>query len=557
MVKFDDEKQREQFASIRRKEEQALVELLSSRYGIPYVSLSSTPINNVAVALIPEAQAREALVVAFNVDKKRHVSLAAVSPHNDKVRELVDWLERKGHAVTLFMSPKFEIEQAWLRYKEIALGQSASAGVLSVENASMDELVKNVSVPKDVGKLVDKVLESKGVHRVSKLFEVIMAGAFSLSASDIHLEAQEDGARVRYRLDGVLNDIVTVDPKTYYLLINRVKLLSGLKLNVQAEMQDGRFSVKLASTEIQIRTSVIPGAFGESAVLRLLDPRSISVSLEGLGMEPKLLSLIEKAISRPNGMILTTGPTGSGKTTTLYAFLQKVYNPAIKVITIEDPVEYHLKGVSQTQVDKKKNYTFLSGLRAALRQDPDIIMVGEIRDDETAGIAVNAALTGHIVFSTLHTNNAAGAIPRLIDLKVNPKTISSALTVAMAQRLLRKLCDKCRAEDTPTPEEKSLIEKIAAGAKEKGNNVQNTGKIWRSKGCPVCHGIGYSGRVGVFEGVFMDAAVEELCTKNPSEREIMEASKGQGILTMQEDGIMKVLLGITSLDEVERVVGFY
>jgi type II secretory ATPase GspE/PulE/Tfp pilus assembly ATPase PilB-like protein len=233
-----------------------------------------------------------------------------------------------------------------------------------------------------------------------------------------------------------------------------------------------------------------------------------------------------------------------------------VYTPEIKIITIEDPVEYHLNGVAQTQVDKKKGFTFLSGLRAALRQDPDVIMVGEIRDDETAGIAVNAALTGHIVFSTLHTNNAAGAIPRLIDLKVNPKIIGSALTVAMAQRLLRKLCKECKAEEPPTKEERDIIENILAGVKKKRTTAPEIKTIWRAKGCAVCNGLGYKGRVGVYEAVFMDENIEKLCTQNPSEREIAEAATAQGILTMQEDGIMKVLAGVTALDEVQRVVGF-
>jgi type IV pilus assembly protein PilB len=282
----------------------------------------------------------------------------------------------------------------------------------------------------------------KQSYKISRLLEIIIAGALALKASDVHIEPEEKFVRIRYRLDGVLTDILHFDKETFRLLLSRIKLLSGMKLNLTGA-QDGRYSIILENTEIEIRTSILPSAYDESIVMRVLNPTSISVPLESLGIPRKLLSVLLKEIDKPEGMILTTGPTGSGKTTTLYAFLRKVYTPEIKVITIENPIEYHLEGIVQTQVNTDKGYTFLEGLRSALRQDPDIIMVGEIRDRETAEIAVNSALTGHLVFSTLHTNNAAGTFPRLIDLGVNPKVITSALSVSMAQRLVRKLCPEC------------------------------------------------------------------------------------------------------------------
>ncbi|MBI5817116.1 MAG: type II/IV secretion system protein, partial [Candidatus Yonathbacteria bacterium] len=359
----------------------------------------------------------------------------------------------------------------------------------------------------------------------------------------------------RYRLDGILQDIASIDHKIYKLLISRLKLLSGLKLNISGDTQDGRFSIKLKGIDIEIRTSILPGSYGEGVVLRILNPESISVSLESLGIEDDLLKIIYREINKPNGMILTTGPTGSGKTTSLYAFLRKVYTPEIKIITIEDPVEYHLQGITQTQVDPGSNYTFLSGLRAALRQDPDVIMIGEIRDGETAKIAINSALTGHLVLSTLHTNNAAGVIPRLIDLGVNPKVLSAALTLSIAQRLIRKLCQYCKKEDAPNEREQKILTKILASVKEKkkGKEYPLT-KVWRAVGCDKCNHTGYKGRLGVYEAILLDENVEKVLTQNPNERDIIAAAKGQGILDMREDGAVKISTGITSMEEVERVV---
>jgi type II secretory ATPase GspE/PulE/Tfp pilus assembly ATPase PilB-like protein len=387
------------------------------------------------------------------------------------------------------------------------------------------------------------------------MLEATLAGALSLGASDIHIEPQEKTIRLRYRLDGVLHDILDFDAQTFSLILSRIKLLSGLKLNVKAAGQDGRFSVKLGEDDIEIRTSVLPGAYSESIVLRILNPKSIAVPLESLGIRPKLLDLLIRQINKPNGMILTTGPTGSGKTTTLYAFLRKVHTPEIKIITIEDPIEYHLPGIVQTQTNPEKGYTFAEGLRSALRQDPDIIMVGEIRDEETAEIAVNSALTGHLVFSTLHTNTAAGTFPRLIDLKINPKVMSSAINVAMAQRLLRRLCPDCKREKLLDGKDKSFVEKVVTSIPtEASEQIPNQTKVWTAVGCDKCNMTGYRGRIGVYEAIVVDDAVSKTVTENPSEREIKQAALPQHILDMRQDGVLKALEGITSLDELGRVV---
>jgi type II secretory ATPase GspE/PulE/Tfp pilus assembly ATPase PilB-like protein len=325
--------------------------------------------------------------------------------------------------------------------------------------------------------------------------------------------------------------------------------------------QDGRFNIMEGDEEISIRTSLIPGSYGESIVMRILDPKSIQVSIEELGIEPYLFEIVKSEIIKPNGLILVTGPTGSGKTTTLYAFLRKIYSTEINIITIEDPVEYHLPGITQTQVNVERGYSFPEGLRSALRQDPDVIMVGEIRDGETAEIAIQSSLTGHMVFSTLHTNNAAGVIPRLIDLGANPKIMVSALSLSMAQRLVRKLCKFCKKEYAPSIKETKTITLVMDSMKEEGKNflsynikVDPSLKIFAPVGCEKCNNIGYSGRIGIFEAIKTDEEIEKIILESPSEREIKKVARRQGILSMRQDGMVKILNGVTSMEEVQSVV---
>jgi len=331
-----------------------------------------------------------------------------------------------------------------------------------------------------------------------------------------------------------------------------MKLLSGLKINVSGTAQDGRFSVRLKDHEIEIRASLLPGNYGDSMVLRILDPDSISVPLESLGISPNHLSVLLEQIQKPNGMLLNTGPTGSGKTTTLYAFLKKVQDPGIKILTIEDPIEYHVKGIVQTQVNHK-DYTFASGLRSALRQDPDIIMVGEIRDHEVAETAVHAALTGHLVFSTLHTNNAPGAFPRLIDIGVDPTIVGSAVTCVMAQRLVRRLHKDKRKEVRIEGKDREFIDAILNRVKDRSLIPANTDTMWVPD---VPEGeTGYKGRIGVYEVVLTTRDIEEAIRKKLTAREFEDVAHEQGLITMHEDAILKVLDGTTTLDEVRRVLG--
>ncbi len=325
--------------------------------------------------------------------------------------------------------------------------------------------------------------------------------------------------------------------------------------------QDGRFNIIEGKDELSIRVSLIPGAYGEAIVMRILDPKSIQVEFEQLGIEDYLLGIIQNQIIKPNGLILVTGPTGAGKTTTLYAFLRKMYSPDINIITIEDPVEYHINGITQTQVNTEKDYTFAEGLRSILRQDPDVIMVGEIRDRDTAEIAVQSSLTGHMVLSTLHTNNAAGVIPRMIDLGVNPKILVSSLSIAIAQRLVRILCQFCKKEKVVSEREAMIIKTIIEEMKTENKDLTKHNikpdapiKLYEPAGCDKCNGTGYKGRIGIFEAICNNAEIEKIIPENPSEREIKQIAKTQGILSMRQDGVIKMLNGITSYEEVLSVV---
>jgi type IV pilus assembly protein PilB len=553
MLEFNDEgEKRVEF--LRKREEEELAQMLSRKYGVEYVDLSLVAVNTDALRVIPEAEAKAAEAAAFGKVNKR-LSVAVRAPESDKVKLLVRKLEEHGYEVALFMCSLESLKRAYQRYADLSYATETKAGVFELSNEELEQLLEKVRGPEDITTLITEAIELKKAYRITRILEVILAGGLSTGASDIHFEPEETQVRLRYRLDGVLVDILSFDHETYRLTLSRLKLLSGLKLNIEGQAQDGRFSIKIKGDEIELRTSILPGNYQDTLVLRILNPKAIGVELEALGLGEKLRTRLEKEISKPNGMILTTGPTGSGKTTSLYAFLRKVNSPGSKIITIEDPIEYHLQGIVQTQVEKGK-YTFAEGLRSALRQDPDIIMVGEIRDGEVAEVAINAALTGHLVFSTLHTNDAPGSFPRLIDLGVDEKVISSAVNAALAQRLVRTLCNACKKERPATPEEKALIDKHLATVADKALVPQKTDAVWDAnpEGCAECRGRGYRGRVGIFEAVFMDAAIEAILRSKPSGREIAAAAKPQGIPTMQEDGIMKVLRGITSLEELRRVV---
>ena len=552
MIQFADEQEERELAEVRQKEEEDLIHLLAEKNGLPYIDLIPLPIETDALRLIPETEARAAKVAPFAITGKK-VGVAVFSPHAPETKEALKKLEKAGFEVTVSQASTRSLEKAWGHYTELSFAAGTQGGAVAVGQEAIGAAARKIKTLPDVTPYITEILASKEANRISRLLETILGAAIALDASDIHIEPEEQYVRLRFRLDGILQDVLTFDRASYGLVNSRLKLIAGLKLNIKNAAQDGRFSITLVDTAIEIRTSILPGAYGEAIVLRLLNPKSISVPLEDLGMQPKLLAALLREIEKPNGMLLTTGPTGSGKTTTLYAFLRKIHVPGVKIITIEDPIEYHLPGIVQTQVETEKHYTFASGLRSSLRQDPDVIMVGEIRDAETAGIAINASLTGHLVFSTLHTNNAAGTFPRLFDLGVDPKVITSAINVAMAQRLVRKLCPECKEEVAIPQKEKMIIERIVKGLSPEDAPPQRE-KMWRLKGCEKCNGTGFKGRIGIYEAILSSATIEKIIRENPSEREIALAALPQGIPTMEQDGVLKVLSGITSFEELERVV---
>ncbi|PCI29007.1 hypothetical protein COB55_02965 [Candidatus Wolfebacteria bacterium] len=550
MIEFNEEKQELRLKELRIKEEEDLAQILAKKYKIPYLDLTTVSTNIDALRLVSEEEARAGELASFTLIGKK-VGIAVRSPESKEITALVGKLEKKGYVVSVYMASKKSLEWVWRRYKDLSFSSETKAGILDVANAEISTIMEKIKTRDDVDKIITDVLSQKRSYRVSRILEIILAGGIGLGVSDIHLEPAESEVRLRYRLHGVLADVAPIDNDTFRLLLSRIKLLSGLKLNKNSIAQDGRFSIKINDREIQIRTSILPGAYNESIVLRLLDPENIGVKLEELGINKKLFAVLTREIQKPNGMILNTGPTGSGKTTTLYAFLQTIHTPDIKIITIEDPIEYHLPGIVQTQVDKEK-YTFSQGLRSALRQDPDVIMVGEIRDNETASIAVNAALTGHLVFSTLHTNSAAGAFPRLVDLGVDPKVISSAISIVIAQRLVRKLNKDVASQIPLEGNDRVIVENILKTLPDGEAPVQ-TDKVWKLND-GVTDASGYTGRLGIYEAIVVDTAIEEVIRTNPSARDILKASSAQGLLTMRQDGILKVLDGTTTLDELRRVV---
>lgn len=553
MLKFDDTKRDEDLALLRGQEEEEFLEIMSKKHGIPYADLSLVPIDVSAVGLMKEDVARAALAAPFELSGK-HLKVGVFLPTQTNTIEALAALAERGFIIEQYLVSHASLEKVWARYAEISGSVKSEAGVVDISAENIDGLVKRFTTFAEVASALEETIAGKTARHISNMFNIVLAGAIGIRASDIHVEPAEDAVHIRYRVDGILHEVATLPTTIYRQFSSRLKLMAGLKLNIGAESQDGRFSIKMSNLEIEIRVSVIPGAYGEGVVMRILNPLSLNVTLEDLGMSTRLLDIVSREINKPHGMILNTGPTGSGKTTTLYAFLKKIYSPEIKMMTIEDPIEYHMKGISQTQVEEKKGYTFLEGLRAAMRQDPDVIMVGEIRDGETAKVAINAALTGHMVFSTLHTNTAAGTIPRLIELGVTPKIITSSLTVALAQRLSRKLCVECKKEDVPTAEEQKILDSVAVRIKQKTGTEVQTKKVWRAVGCTKCNETGYRGRLGIFEAILMTSEIEELLNGIPSEREISQAAIPQNILTMQEDGVEKITSGITSFDEVARVV---
>ena len=535
-------------SDIRQGEMEIEYKQLAAQKGLPFSNLIKTTISTEALNTIDEETSRKAHL-AIIIKRIKDLTVAILNPEDPQTQSALKDLTDKGYTIKILITTPSGLDLAWSRYDVGVLKNKVELGAIDLKEDSLTRLQTEISGLEDVRTRVNQVA-------ITQALDIIVAGAIKIRSSDIHFEPEAKDAKLRYRIDGILKDVAVMDTHQYTQILNRIKVISKLKLNIHTAPQDGRFTIRESGTGIEVRVSILPSEYGETVVMRLLDPRTIHSSLEELGIRPDLLEEIKKQLARPNGAILTTGPTGSGKTTALYAFVQYLNNPEMKVVTIEDPIEYHVDGISQTQVDPPKGYDFANGLRSIVRQDPDIILVGEIRDEPTAQTAINAALTGHMVLSTLHTNDAAGTIPRLIELEVKPELISPALNLALGQRLVRKLCPHCRKEDKPNELELKALKENLDPIRERYNLPEINAKtpIFRPGKCSECHQEGYRGRVGVFEGFTSNREMEKLILTNPTISDVKDLAVAQGMVTMTQDAYMKVVQGITSLEEIARVI---
>ena len=552
----EEEKLKDKLSEIRIKEKEEEASQQAYQSGVSYINLTGFPISPEAISLISPQDAMNYKVICF-YRTEREAKLASYQAESENLAKLREKIEGAFDLKTeLFLVSENSFNLAYKIYSALPKITPSIKGV-KITAEDIENFKSKIKTVKDLNHEIQKV-------NISELVSLVVASAISSRASDIHIEAEEQDVKIRFRIDGVLIDAAEIEKKLWEKIISRIKLLSSLKINITDQPQDGRFTIDLVKDKVDVRVSCLPTAYGESVVMRLLRSSVAELSFENLGLRDSAFELLKKEVERPNGMIVTTGPTGSGKTTTLYAVLNKLNNPGTKIITLEDPVEYHLKGINQSQIDITKGYTFAKGLRSILRQDPDVVMVGEIRDLETAEIAIQAALTGHLVISTLHTNDAAGAIPRFFALGVKPYLLVPAINAIIGQRLVRKICQKCKEEINlePTVLErvKKILSELPQEEKKKINfpddiNQPWTPKFYQSKGCPECQGLGYFGRLGIYEIFTMNPAIEESISKGEiSEYKIKELAQKQGMVTMVQDGLLKALDGITSIEEVFRVI---
>ena len=549
-----DERFTEKMEKINRREKEDEAGRKAQALGIPTIDLKGFPISPEALTLVPEAQAAElkALVFLYTGNELR---VAAVEPDNPKVKELLFQLnERHKTNGKIYLVSEDSFNQGLKLYAALPKIAPIVKGVEITE----DELAKYQAQMTDISS-IEKTLASSNV---TDILTIVIAASVKLGSSDIHIEAEESGIIVRFRIDGMLQQVAKIDSEQWKKIINRIKLIASLKINVNNQAQDGRFTIFQQKKQIDVRVSTIPTSYGESVVMRLLNPDTIALEFDTLGFRAAALKKITREIERPNGMIVTTGPTGSGKTTTLYAILRRLNTKDVKIITLEDPVEYKLEGINQSQIDASRDYTFAKGLRSILRQDPDIVMVGEIRDLETAETAIQASLTGHLLLSTIHTNDAAGAIPRFLSMGVAPHLLAPAINAILGQRLLRKLCKDCKTQVTLDADTLELVKKHTTSIPEKsGEKAFDPSTVtWYGpgKGCTTCGNSGYKGRVGIYEVLVKDPVLEQAILKSNgalSEYEMRDIAKEQGMISMAQDGLLKAAEGLTSIEEIQRIAG--
>lgn len=503
-----------------------LGQLVAENFKYRYINLSKTEINPEILQLIPEIVAKKQLIIAFAKDKDG-VHIAMNEPDN---LQLGHFLSKKiGEKINVYYATPKDILRAVRQYRK------------ELREEFSDIVMKNLSEIK---------ADSKEQLPIIKIVESLLKYAYENRASDIHIEPHDEDTLIRFRIDGVLHDVLAI-PKNYHdMIVSRIKIMANLRTDEHKSAQDGKIRFSLTEEKLDIRVSILPIVEGEKIVMRLLAKKMRQLNLETIGLNKDDIKKVNKALKSPWGMILSTGPTGSGKTTTLYSILKILNTRDVNISTIEDPVEYDVEGINQIQVDAETNLTFAKGLRAILRQDPDIIMVGEIRDEVTAKIAINSAMTGHLVLSTLHTNDSATALPRLLDMKVKSFLIASTVLLVIAQRLVRKICPSCISSYTLSADEfgKLLPKQIAAKYLEGKKNIT----LYKGTGCKLCHKTGYTERLGIFEVLELSQAIRDLIVKKATSQEIKEQAISEGMTTMLEDGLEKAFLGQTTLEEILR-----
>jgi type II secretory ATPase GspE/PulE/Tfp pilus assembly ATPase PilB-like protein len=543
----------EKIGEIALQDQEKLTASKAAQLGLPYISLEGFPIAPEALMLISRDTAQTLHVVPFFLVGDE-VRLGVTQPSKDVDALAAEITKDRRANVKIYIVSEHSLEKALKLYEKLPTPKEIVYGYRINE----DDLVK---YEKEISNFADLQAKIKEVS-TSDVITLMFGAALKVSASDIHVEAEEEDVKIRFRMDGRLREGATLPKTAWKQMITRLKLLAGVKINIEDVPQDGRITIYLTSEKVDIRVSFLPTAFGESVVMRLLRPKSIALEFDNLGIRGHAFEVLKAEIEKPLGMIITTGPTGSGKTTTLYAILKRLNQPEDKIITLEDPIEYKLQGINQSQIEHGKNYGFADGLRSILRQDPDIVMVGEIRDTETADIAVQAALTGHLVVSTIHTNSAAGAIPRFLSMGVKPFLLAPALNAVIGQRLLRRLCADCKVPTklsaAQLKQTQQLLKAIPAAS---GETVPPEAE-WKfmgpgdNKTCPTCGGMGYKGRVGIYEILTITNDIEEAILRpdsDASESEIQGLAMKHGMITMAQDGLLKALDGITSVEEVYAI----
>jgi len=509
---------------------EALSSIIAEYLGVSYVDLKQYTIPDEILALVPEKMARTYHMIPFAREGDQ-LKLAMEKPGDVEAVEFVK--RHTGLLIVPFYSNHEDIKRALGQYKRNIRAEF--------------EKVISENIQMAGGQKEEDLMAAAEKLPIIKVFDTILEYAFAERASDVHIEVQEKEVIIRFRIDGTLQDIIKLPRGIEEALVARIKILSNLKLDEKRVPQDGRYKFDIGGDPISLRISIIPGFYGENVVMRLLNESSRPLSLEELGLTGHNLDLVRDSIRKPNGMILVTGPTGSGKTTTLYSILNILNTIDVKIATIEDPIEYGVNRITQIQVNTKTGLTFAAGLRALLRHDPDIMMVGEIRDRETAEIAIHAALTGHLVLSTLHTNDAAGAIPRLLDMGVEGYLLASTVNIVIAQRLVKKNCNACITEYRP---DEVLLQKLT---QEWSIDMLNR-KYYKGKGCAECHGSGYSGRIGIYETLPITEQIRGMITKGVSSDQIIDTAIKQGMTTMLQDGLDKIAGGNTTIEEVIKAV---